>query len=48
MNCIATVSKKGGTFKKNSRPHIHAADKVATKKIVVSKEVSKIAFVKLL
>ena len=43
MNCTASVSQKGNTFQKNSREHIHQADKGAKKKVIVQKEVKSIA-----
>ncbi|XP_061178328.1 uncharacterized protein LOC133186965 [Saccostrea echinata] len=39
VNCPATISQKGDTFKANSRAHIHQADKGALKKVQVWKEV---------
>ncbi|XP_056012453.1 uncharacterized protein LOC125679557 [Ostrea edulis] len=39
VNCPATISQKGETFKANSRDHTHQADKSALKKVQVWKEV---------
>ncbi|XP_014675736.1 PREDICTED: uncharacterized protein LOC106815741 [Priapulus caudatus] len=39
INCPATVSQKGAQFKKNTRDHIHQADKAALNKVVIKKEV---------
>jgi hypothetical protein len=39
VNCPATVSQKGDTFKTNARKHIHQADNGALKRVLVTKEI---------
>jgi hypothetical protein len=47
INCPATVSQKVDDFKKNSREHIHPADKGALKKTICRREVKLKCFIQM-